>query len=183
MNAGPSRLPVLALCVAVGVALSAIGISMGLGSQVSEGASETGQGAVVTEHPLTYWTWHATLLGTIPTPAPRLVSIAKALPSLLPRFPRSYTLNAAVAGQTSVAWSFQQTTGAPLTTELMITFVDGLTSPTSTIVAYVETGIRLLGVATTFTFYWDAGTFAPGSLSIETMTATVQACTAIGVCP
>ena len=179
----PPRVAPFAVLVAVGVALTSLGVAAALGTQVLQGTVESGQGAYVAEHPLTYWTWHETALGTIPAPAPARASVTAGAPTVLPRFRGSYTIDASVAGQVSVSWTFQQTTAAPVATELLITFVDGLGPPTSTVSVYVETNARALGAPATFVFYWDAGTFAPGSLVIETMTVTVQACTAIGVCP
>jgi hypothetical protein len=179
----PHHPALYALFSSIAVVLIAIGFAAGLGSQITKGSMETGQGAYVTERPLAYWTWHATVLGTIPAAVPPRASTTSGAPTLLPRVGRSYTINAAVAGQTSVAWTFQQTTAAPRAAELVITFVDGLSSTTSTIVVYVETNARALAAPARFVFYWDAGAFAPGTLTIETMTATVQACAAIGNCP
>jgi hypothetical protein len=178
-----SRNALFAILAVTTVVVTALGLVTGLGTQITSGGPETGQGAYVAEHPLAYWTWRSTQLGTIPGVVPGRASIAAATPTVLPRVARSFTINAGVAGQTSVSWTFQQTTTAPRSTELKITLVDGLASPTTTIIVYVETNARALGVAANFVFYWDAGTFAPGALVIETMTSTVQACTAIGVCP
>jgi hypothetical protein len=179
----PTHSVVFAILVTFTVTLTAFGVAAGLGGQITSGGPETGQGAYVVEHPLAYWTWRSTQLATIPGVVPARVSLVAGKPTVLPRGGRSYTINAGVAGQTSVFWTFQQTTTAPRSTELKITLVDGLTAPASTIVVYVETSARALGVAANFLFYWDAGTFAPASLVIETMTATVEACTGIGVCP
>jgi len=180
---GPPRLALWALVMAIAVTVTAFGVAAGLSTQVIKGAPESGQGSFVTEHALAYWSWHSTVLGTIPVVVPRQISIVVTAPSVLPRGGRSYTINTAVAGQTSVAWTFQEATTAPRTTELKLTFVDGLVPPTSTIVVYVETSTRAPGAAVSYVFYWDAGTFAPNSLAIETMTATIQACTAVGTCP
>jgi hypothetical protein len=186
MNPAPGRVGrarVYAVLIAIAVTFTDFGVAAGLGTQINQGAPETGQGAFVTEHPLTYWGWQSTVLGTIPRPAPPAVSLNVRAPTLLPRGGRAYAINPAVAGQTSVAWTFQKTTAAPRATELVITFVDGLVQPTTTITVYVEINIRGIGTAATYLFYWDAGTFAPGAFEIETMSKTVLACTAIGVCP
>ena len=186
MNPAPrrtSRAALAALLVAIAVTVTAFGVAAGVSTQIARGSSETGQGAFVSQHPLTYWTWVSTQLGTIPAVVPRLVSTTVTAPTVLNRGGRSFTINPGVAGQPSVAWSFQQAVTAPVSTELKITFVDGLAGPVSTIVAYVETNARALGAPATFVFYWDAGAFAPTSLSIETMNATVLACTAVGTCP
>jgi hypothetical protein len=171
------------LLAVIAVGALAVGIVSAVGSQVTSGATETGAGAYVTEHPLAYWGWHATELTTIPAAVPPAVSTTVGAPTHIGRVAASYVINAAVAGQTAVAWVFEESTAAPDRTELAITFVDGLSSAATTITVYLETAPRAPGAALTFTFYWDAGTFAPESLEIETMTGTVQACTAVGDCP
>ncbi|MGA9839512.1 MAG: hypothetical protein WBE40_06375 [Thermoplasmata archaeon] len=186
MSAGVARgahLPIYALLVVVGVTVSTLGLAAALATQISEGTAESGQGAYVAQSSLTYWNWEGTLLGTIPLPVPRTVSTAVATPTVLPAGRRSYTVNAGTAGQTSVEWTFGQGVSAPTSTELVITFVLGLNHPVVTISIYVETNARASAAVSTYHFYWDAGTFAPGSLAIETMTATVQVCTSIGTCP
>lgn len=166
----------------VAVGALALGIAAGVATQITNGGVETGAGAYVTEQPLAYWEWRETAIGTIPTAVPAAVSTTVGAPTRLARFGGSYVLNAAVAGQTSVVWTFEETAGAPARTELVLTFVDGLTPPARTVTVYVETAVRI-GATVAFTFYWDAGTFAPGALDIETMTTTAQACTAVGTCP
>ena len=183
-RAAPRRRPgLLPLLAAVVVAVGAVGIAAAVGAQIGPGPTETGQGAYVTEHALAYWTWHETLLTTIPTPAPAKVSTTIGTPTVLPRAGTSYSINAATAGQVAVAWTFDELTTAPRSTELALTFLDGLASPATTITVYVESDPRAPFVTTAFVFYWDAGTFAPGTLVVETMTATAVACTAIGTCP
>lgn len=162
--------------------LAALGLAAGVATQITYG-SETAQGAAVTEPTLAYWTWHETAVGTIPDPVPARVSAAEATPTVLPRGPRSYTINAATADDPAVAWTFDLQTTAPRSTELMLTFVDGLSAPVTTVVVYVETPARDPLLAVAITMYWDAGTFAPGQLVIETMTATAAVCTAVGNCP
>jgi hypothetical protein len=179
----PPRLPILALLAAIVVTVTTFGVAAGASSQVTQGPAETGQGAFVNEHPLAYWSWHSTTVGTIPQPVPPPVSVVAHTPTRLPRVARSYSINGAVAGQPSVAWTFIEAVTAPRLVELMITFVDGLTGPASTIMVFVELSFRAPAGPVAFVFYWDAGTFAPGSLSIETMTATVQTCAPIGTCP
>ncbi|MGA8543321.1 MAG: hypothetical protein WB947_07300 [Thermoplasmata archaeon] len=178
------RIVLYAVLVAIAITVTGFGVAAGLSTQVSLGSTESGQGSSVTEHPLAYWTWGSTQLGTIPARVPAAVSLVATAPTLLPRAAgRSYAINAAVARQTSVVWTFDELTTAPRSTELMITFVDGLSGAATTIVAYVETRAAAPAGTLAFIFYWDAGAFAPTGLAIESMTATVQACTAIGTCP
>jgi hypothetical protein len=178
------RLALWAVLVAIAVTVTGFGVAAGLSTQVTLGTSETGQGAFVTEHPLAYWTWQSTQLGTVPAVVPAAVSLVARTPTVLPRaVGRSYMINAGTAGQTAVLWTFAEQVAAPRSTELMITFSDGLVGAVSTITAYVETSARAPLVAVDFVFYWDAGAFSPTGLSIESLTVTVAACAAIGTCP
>jgi hypothetical protein len=177
------RASVWGFLAVVALGVLAIGIVAAVGTQISNGGTETGAGAYVSEHPLAYWEWEGTALGTIPAAVPPAVSTTVGAPTRMPRGGATYVINPSEAGQTSVEWTFEETTAAPGRTELAITFVDGLTSAASSITVYLETGFRAPGTAVTYSFYWDAGTFAPAALDIETMSTTVQACTAIGTCP
>jgi hypothetical protein len=178
------RLGVATLLVTAALAFAGLGLATGLGSQFVQGGGETGQGSAVSQQALSYWTWTSTLVTVVPTPAPGAVSHIVTAPTRLPRIAgASYSINAATAGQASVEWRFSDATTAPLATELVITLVDGLSGTTSTLSAYVETSARVLTRALAFNFYWDAGAVAPTGLEISTMTATVQQCSAIGVCP
>ena len=177
------RTGLLVALVAMLVGSSAVGLAAAVSTQIGPGATETGQGAYVTEHALTYWTWHETVLTTIPAPAPARAATTVAAPTVLPRGARTFSINAATGGQVAVEWTFDELTTVPRNTELMITFLDGLTSPATSITVYVETNARAPIDTTPYVFYWDAGTFAPATLVVETMTTTAVACTAVGNCP
>jgi len=178
-----ARNGVLGVLVALGLTLAALGVTAAASTQINPGGTETGVGAYVTEHALTYWTWHETSLTTVPAPVPVRASTTVGTPTVLPRGARTYTINAAVAGDAAVAWTFYETTAAPRASEIAITFTDGLTAPVTSVTIYVETSFRAPIATVAYVFYWDAGTFAPGSLVVETMTTTAVACTAIGTCP
>jgi hypothetical protein len=181
---GSRRVAVYAIVLAVALTTTGLGMAAGLGLQILKGAGETGQGSQVSEQGLAYWGWASTVIGAVPAPVPAAVSHAVATPTRLPRLlGTSYTLNAGVAGQTAVVWTFTEATTAPRSTEFVITFVDGVGGATSTILAYLETGARAVPAALTFSFYWDSGAIAPAGLEISSMTATVQVCSAVGVCP
>jgi hypothetical protein len=174
----------LAIAAVVAISVTGLGVAAGLGSQILLGGGETGQGSDVTQHALAYWTWTSTVSGTIPTPVPVAISHTVTAPTRLPRFAgTSYALNAATAGQASVVWTFSEATTAPRSTELVLTFVEGVGATTTTILAYVETSARVPLAALSFVIYWDAGTSLPTGFAISSLTATVQACTGIGVCP
>ncbi len=178
---GPMRVGLVLGVLAV--AALATGLALAVGAEFSSGATETGGGAYVSEAPLAFWEWHETALTAVPDPAPALVSVTEAEPTRLALFGGSYAINAPTAGQTAVAWTFDETTAAPRSTELVLTFANGLSGATTPISVYVETGARAPAGTLAFVFYWDAGTFAPAGLDIETMQATTEQCAAIGNCP
>lgn len=172
----------LGLLVIGGVFASGIGITLGAG-QIGTGPVENGQGTFVSEQGLAYWAWEATLLRAIPGVVPGPASTNPAVPTVLPAGSRSFTINTARAGDESVRWEFQEKTTAPLRTEIELRIVVGIAGTTASIHLYLETRALPLRGPINFFFYWDAGTFPPGALTIATMQATVLACSSIGTCP
>lgn len=162
---------------------AAVGTVVGASAQFGAGATEKGQGAYVSESNPAYWVWQSTLLGTIPTPLPGLISLRAAAPTLLPVASTNYRIDAATVGNTSVVWQFQEATTAPHSTELELRFTAGLSGTAVKITGYVETRAVAILAALTFTFAWDAGAFAPGVVTVESMQVSVLVCTAIGTCP
>lgn len=159
------------------------GFALGAATQVTQGPVENSQGAYVAQAGLTYWTWHATILDTIPTPVPASASTTVAAPTVLPGAGTSYDINPSTAGAQAVRWQFSEGTTAPVSTEIELRFVAGLNGPSSSIRIYLETQTLPPVGALTFYLYWDAGAFPPASLTVETMQITVLACTAVGTCP
>jgi hypothetical protein len=105
------------------------------------------------------------------------------VPTLLSAASGSYRIDAATAGNTSVRWEFQETTGVPGSTELELRFTDGLTRAASSITVYLESRAGTLGAPLTFYLYWDAGAFGPTGVTVETMHVDVLVCAGIGHCP
>lgn len=160
-----------------------IGTGVAAPAQLVQGPFETGQGADVGQQSIAYWVWQATQLWGIPTPVPTALSAIVTAPTVLPAVAASFTINTATATNQSVRWTFQETTAAPISTELELRFLDGLTHAAVSLRVYLETrGTVLLG-ALTFELYWDAGTFAPGAVTVETMQVDVLACASVGLCP
>ncbi len=178
----PGRLGLLGFLAVIAVGSLAVGLVGAVGTQVTNGPVETGAGAYVTEHPLTYWEWVETALGTVPAAVPGRASTTVGAPTVLGLEAASYAIDPAVSGQPSVIWTFAETPATPARTELALTFVDGLADPATTVTVYLETAVRAPFLTLEFVFYWDAGAFAPTALDIETMSATVVACPAIGDC-
>ncbi|MGA8664959.1 MAG: hypothetical protein WB809_07860 [Thermoplasmata archaeon] len=160
-----------------------IGAGIAAPAQLTTGPVETGQGADVGQQGLVYWVWLATQLWGIPTPAPTVLSTAVGAPTLLPAAGASFTINAATSTDPSVRWEFQETTAAPVSTELELRFLDGLTHAAVAIRVYLETRATPPLAVLDFYLYWDAGTFAPGAVTVATMQVDVLACSAVGTCP
>jgi len=174
----------LVVVTAAVVAIAALlGATLAAPATVTSGTPEQGLGGYVGDQTPAYWPWESTYLLTIPTPVPGQVSVTVGAPTVLAARSESFTINAATAGATALRWVFDQATTVPHLTELELRFVSGLTTPAVTITVYVETrGLAPPGIFT-YTFYWDAGTFAPSGITVESMVATVLACTSVGHCP
>jgi hypothetical protein len=175
--------PLIAVVAVAALVFTVIGWSDGAPATVGPGATEQGQGADVGEKTPVYWPWEETQLWSVPTPAPTRVSTALATPTLLPAAAASYVINPATAGNASVRWTFEETTAAPLSTEFELKFTDGLSRAAVSITVYLETRPTAPTAAVTFILYWDAGTFAPAGITVQTMQVLVQTCTSIGHCP
>jgi hypothetical protein len=170
-------------------AATALFVALALGSVLAAsatfglGKSEEGQGAYVGETGLTYWQWRANAVDTIPTPVPGAVSHVVTAPTVLAGASTSYMINTGKVGNTSVRWEFRETAAAPLSREIELRFTDGLTAIAVKITAYIETRATGIFGPILFYFYWDAGTFAPGSVTVESMQVVALVCSAVGVCP
>ncbi len=180
---GPGWGPTLGAVTVAAILGIVGGFALGAATQVTQGQVENSQGAYVAQQGLTYWTWEATILDTIPTPVPGSASTAVGTPTVLPAAGASYVIDTSTAGAESVRWEFSEAITAPTSTELEFRFVAGLNGPSSSLRVYLETQRPAPVGALTFYLYWDAGTFPPASLTIETMQVTVLACTAVGTCP
>ncbi|MGA8275884.1 MAG: hypothetical protein WB789_10200 [Thermoplasmata archaeon] len=176
---GIGILVVLALVLASTVA----GWSLGAPASVGPGTAEQGQGADVGEQSPAYWGWEAAQIWGMPAPVPTLLSTGSSAPTVLAAASSSYRINSATAANTSVRWEFLETTAAPGSTELELRFVDGLTRAASSVTVYLETRPGTLAVDLTFLIYWDAGAFGPSGVTVQTMHVTVLVCTGIGRCP
>jgi hypothetical protein len=177
----PRDLPVLVLCLGLFV-VSLLGLTTG-STQVTAGPVEVGQGAYVGEQSPAYWTWLATQLSAVPTPAPAAASTNPAAPTMLPFGGRSYAINPATAGSPAVRWEFAEQTTAPRSTELELRFMVGISAATVLIKIYVETNAFPPYRAHDYYLYWGAGTYPPTTLTIATEQATVLVCSAVGTCP
>jgi hypothetical protein len=178
---GALKLVVIATVCLVGAAI--LGGVMGASTLVVHGSAEQGQGAYLSEQSPGYWGWQSSTVGVIPNPVPARVSGSAAAPTPLPAGSRSYVINAATVGHTSVRWIFGEAATTPASTELELRFVVGLVNPAVQITVYVETQATAPRGAPAYGFYWDAGVGLSGAITIETMQVLVFVCTSVGHCP
>lgn len=165
------------------LAVTFVGWTQAAPATVGPGTTEQGQGADVGERTTAYWLWEGAQLWHIPNPSPSVLSTTATLPTVLPAGSGTFSINAATATNTSVRWTFEETTAAPPSTELELRFIDGLTRTAAIITVYLETRTTAPTAPLAFILYWDAGAFAPTGITIQTMQVTVQACSSLGHCP
>ncbi len=160
-----------------------LGAGWGAPAQLLPGPTETGGGADVGEQALTYWVWEATQVWEIPATVPPALSTVAGTPTRLPAAGASFSIGAATGGATSVRWEFREAPAAPLSTELELRFVEGLSGPAAKGTVYLETQATPRGAALVFYLFWDAGTAAPSAITVATMQVDVLTCAAVGNCP
>ncbi|MCI4366052.1 MAG: hypothetical protein L3K10_08390 [Thermoplasmata archaeon] len=173
----------VALALLLIVTSTLVGWSTAAPSAVLQGPPEQGEGADVGESTPGYWLWQATQVWHVPNPVPPLLSSNPLLPTVLPGTAASDTLNPATAGNSSVRWTFSETTTVSPSKELELRFTDGLARPATLVTVYLETQLFPPLAPLAYTLYWDAGPFGPTGITVETMQVDVLVCTSIGVCP
>ncbi len=185
MNRGGGLVTLAGLATATAVLLMAILVGAGwsASAQLIPGPTEVGGGADVGEQAPAYWVWEATQVWEVPAVVPAELSATAGTPTRLPGVGSSFTINAAKAGDPSVRWEFEETTAAPVSTELELRFLDGLSGPAAKVTVYLETQATVRAGALVFYLFWDAGASAPSAITVATMQVDVLGCTAVGTCP
>ncbi|HLM91829.1 MAG TPA: hypothetical protein VK424_07270 [Thermoplasmata archaeon] len=134
---------------------------------------------------LTHWQFVGAARGTTPAPVPRVWSAAVATPTRLPRASGTALVRAGVTGHTAASWTFNETVGIGVSTEIVIeytvNYVVGGIPHTAAGSVFVETQRRAPAGPLTFTVYWDSGTAA--AVTIVSLLEVSQLCSAVGVCP
>jgi len=134
---------------------------------------------------LVHWQQTGQLTGTIPFRVPGLLSGTVATPTVLPAGNRREMLNPGTAGHTALEWTFQETVGIPTSTEIELRFTVvytvGTTTTTFVTTVYLETQATAIGVAYTYTLYFDSGTAA--AVNFGSGFEVAQVCVSVGTCP
>ncbi len=169
----------LALATIIGAYAGAASFSIGLG------ITQTGNGTYHATSQLAYWTETDVGVAAQPVALPPTLSTLVGAPTVLAGAGTSYAINPAVAGDVTHFWKFQEATGAPASTEIELQFQvsTGVVVSISLVTVYVETQAVVPGSAQTFTLYYDLGSPAAGTITLNSVTEISQACTAVGSCP
>lgn len=170
-----------AVLVAVGIGLGGCGFA--LATFTVSNTPITATGSYFNNTGLTYWFEVGLSTTTVPTPAPAALSTTVGTPTHLAFAATNYAINAVTAGNPALALRFDETTGAPTSTELELTFTIsvGGSPATSTTKVYVETQTYVAGLY--FTLYFQTGTISITHTTVTTVVQLSQRCTAIGTCP
>jgi hypothetical protein len=165
----------VAALLGAGVALAGISI-------LSDTA--TTSGTYISSTSLSYFVYGSLGTGKIPNPVPAEVGTTAAAPLRLATSNTLYTIGPAVAADTAIALTLNETAAAPQNQEIEIQLTVGIGgSPTQTTVkGYVETQHPHTG-AYTYYFFYDSGSTTATVILITSVTEVVYACSAIGTCP
>jgi len=151
---------------------------------VTQGPTETGSGVYHGTSSLTYWT-EATAGVSTQAATPPLLSTTVGTPTVLPAAGTTYGINAPVVNDITHYWKFTEVTTAPANTEveLMIAVSTGVVPTVTSVIVYVETQAVIPGTAQTFVLYYDLGSPASATITLNSVTQVSQQCSAVGTCP
>jgi hypothetical protein len=168
------------------VALLIIGGSwvMAASFAITQGPTETGSGVYHGTAALTYWTETASAVAT-QTGTPALLSTTVGTPTVLPAAGTSYSVNAPTVNDITHYWKFTEATTAPASTEveLQLSVSVGVVPSVATVIVYIETQATVPGTAQTFLLYYDLGSPASGTITLNSVTQVSEQCAAVGTCP
>ena len=169
----------LALVAIVGAYAGAVSFSIGLGN------TQTGNGTYHATAQLTYWTETDVGVGSQPAVLPPTLSAIVGTPSVLAGAGTNYAINPAVANDVTHFWKFQETIAAPANTEIELQFIvsTGVVATFTTVTVYIETQAAVPGTAQTFVLFYDLGSPAGGTITLNSVTEISQVCTAVAACP
>jgi len=150
---------------------------------VNQGAVETGSGAYHGTAALTYWT-ETTAGVTTQAGTPAVLSAIMATPTVLPAAGISYGVNAPTLNDVTHFWKFTEAITAPVSTEIemQISVSTGVVPTVTTVIVYLETQAVIPGTAQTFVLYYDLGSAATATITLNSVTQISEQCTSVGTC-
>jgi len=173
--------------IATALAMAAVigGWTMAAAFTVTNGNTESGGGAFHGTTSLTYWSETSVGVGSEPSALPTVLSTTVATPTVLAGAASNYAVNTPAATDVVHFWKFTEGAGAPASTELELQFtVSTGAGPTITqVTSYVETQATSPAGALVFTIYYDLGSPATGTITLNSVTEISQSCTSVGTCP
>jgi hypothetical protein len=151
---------------------------------VTQGPVETGSGVYHATAALTYWTESVAGV-TTQTATPAVLSTTVGTPTVLPAAGISYAINTPTVNDVTHYWKFTEATTAPASTELevSISVSTGTPATVTNVVVYIETQVTIPATAQTFTLYYDLGSPATATITLNSVTQISEACSAVGTCP
>ncbi len=153
--------------------------------QVTNSTTETGGGNYHATNSIAYWTETAVGVSTQPGTLPTALSTTVGTPTVLAAAATNYAVNTPTLNDLAHYWKFSEATTAPVSTEVELQFtVSTGVSPTITqVTVYVETQTTAPGAAITFTLFYDLGSAASGTITLNAVTEISQQCGSVGTCP
>ncbi len=169
------------------VALLIIGGSWDMAASfaITQGSTETGSGVYHGTTALTYWTEASAGVATQPGTAPTALSVTVGTPTVLAAAATNYAVNAWTLNDIGHFWKFTEATTAPVSTEveLQIAVSTGSPATVTNVAVYIETQATAPGAALTFTLWYDLGSPATATITLNSVTQVSEQCTGIGACP
>jgi hypothetical protein len=161
------------------------GFGMAASFTVTQGPVITGSGVYHATNAITWWTDTSESVAVQPTVLPATLSANPTAPTTLAAVATSYGVNPAVQNDVGQSWKFTEATSATAATELELAFTvsTGAAPVVTTLTVYVETQATIPATATVFTFYYDLGSPAAGTITLNSVTEIAQQCSAVGTCP
>jgi hypothetical protein len=173
--------------VATAFALLAVVAGFGFAASftVTNGPAIAGGGVYHATNSIAWWTESGAGVGIVQTPLPATLSAAVGAPTVLAGAATAYGINAVTANDAGQYWRFSEATTATVNTELELSFTvsTGAGPTVTTVTVYVETQAAAPGAAITFTLYYDLGSPAAGTITLNSVTEIAQQCSAVGTCP
>ena len=152
---------------------------------VSSSGTESANGNYEPTGAISWWSQSSVGLSTIPSSPPTAASTTVATPTSLASASQSYMINTGSAGDLGHYFKMSESSSACASTELEIVFTvsTGASPSITTVTIYVETQSSVPASTTTFTFYYDLGSPASGSIVLNSVQQISQVCASVGTCP
>jgi len=175
-----------AIYAATALALLALTVGYALAAVTVTNGSESGNGNYVNANALAWWTTSAANpagVYTVPGATPAVLSTTIGTPTVLAAAGQNYGINAQTAGDVAQIFKFTEAAGAPANTEVEIQFQVSTGAGTTVTNVYIESQAAPPGAAQTFVLYFDAGSAAGGTVTINYGEQISLQCSAVGSCP